>query len=191
MAKPTLSLLRRQIGNANNAKIGYVRPQGRMTEGYFGIYLKIFAFLLPPLLFAAIFSFYVFANIVPNEKSFYVNDQNVKQSLGSAFYVSVSASKLLFVASWTSTVVMTLIPIAMLLFSYPVAQKLIQHSDNQSLHDLPSPYQFDLLVRVLFGSTSSLWFLFWYLIDSKKKKLPIISELSKSVVVFVLILSLA
>lgn len=75
----------------------------------------------------------------------------------TAFLVDFSATKLVTVASWTSSTTSLLPPFAMVLLSYPVARSISEASQRGNKDELPSPYQFGLLLELLGGNVGSLW----------------------------------
>jgi hypothetical protein len=75
----------------------------------------------------------------------------------SAFLVDFSVTRLVTVASWTSTLTSLLPSFAMLLVRFPVARTLMTASRDRNTNDLPTPYQLSMLLGVLSGSVGSLW----------------------------------
>jgi hypothetical protein len=79
------------------------------------------------------------------------NDSNV-------FFAKISATTLITIASWCSTIAPILVGFAVTLISYPVASSILSASEKQKVTELPTPYQLSLLLRMLSnGSLSSLW----------------------------------
>ncbi|KAH7346928.1 hypothetical protein BKA66DRAFT_447756 [Pyrenochaeta sp. MPI-SDFR-AT-0127] len=76
----------------------------------------------------------------------------------SAVFVNISATTLITIASWSSTLAPLLIASALTLASYPVARKILLASQSEDMNSLPTPYQFTLLLRMVSNSSpSSLW----------------------------------
>ena len=73
------------------------------------------------------------------------------------YYVNYSATRLITVSSWTSTVTSFTSTFVMALVSYPVAKAYLNHSEVGTADELPTPYQFRLIIGLLGGSLGSLW----------------------------------
>ncbi|PMD35074.1 hypothetical protein L207DRAFT_588563 [Hyaloscypha variabilis F] len=82
----------------------------------------------------------------------------------SAYLINFSATKLLTVASWTSTLSSLLPSFVMVLVSYPVACTLLDASKDKKTDNLPTPYQLSMLLGTLNGTFGSLWNWLMYLI---------------------------
>ena len=80
----------------------------------------------------------------------------------SAYFVDFSATRLLTLASWTSSVAPMLPMFAMNLISYPVAQRILRSSKPRQARDLPTRYQIHLYLELLEGGVGSLWKWFKY-----------------------------
>lgn len=77
----------------------------------------------------------------------------------SAIFVNISATTLITIASWSSTLAPLLIASALTLASYPVSRKILLASQNEDTKSLPTPYQFTLLLRMVSNSSpSTLWY---------------------------------
>lgn len=57
------------------------------------------------------------------------------------YYVNFSATRILFVASWSSTVAPMLVGAIMTLSLFPISRKLFQISRSDNTSRLPTPYQ--------------------------------------------------
>lgn len=75
----------------------------------------------------------------------------------NAYLVRFSATRLITVASWSSSVAPLLPTFVMTLMSYPAAQGILRASRNGSRGRLPTPYQMNLFISMLGGSIGSLW----------------------------------
>ncbi|KAK5057838.1 hypothetical protein LTR84_011839 [Exophiala bonariae] len=75
----------------------------------------------------------------------------------SAYYVRYSATRLITVSSWTSTVTSFTTTFVMTLVSYPLARSYTRKSDLGVSNELPTTYQFKLIIGLLGGSLGSLW----------------------------------
>jgi hypothetical protein len=108
----------------------------------------------------------------------------------SAFLVDFSATRLLTVASWTSTLTSLLPSFAMVLVSFPVARTIMNASKDKNTDDLPTPYQLSMLLSVLSGSIGSLWDWFKYRGWEKRERVNGIARGSIIWLLFVLVLGL-
>jgi hypothetical protein len=75
----------------------------------------------------------------------------------SVFYVDYSATRLILVASWSSSIVFTTIGSFMTLLSFSIAADMIRNSRLLHLDTLPTPDQLALLIDLLDGKRSALW----------------------------------
>lgn len=83
----------------------------------------------------------------------------------SAYYINYSATRLITVSSWTSTVTSFTSTFIMALVSYPLAKSYLQKSNSGTSNELPTTYQFRLMIGLLGGSLGSIWswlgYCFW------------------------------
>ncbi len=79
------------------------------------------------------------------------------ESDDTAFYVDFSATRLITVASWTSSVAPVLPTFFMSLLSYSTAQSIMRASADGRYSKLPTPYQLSLLLSILGAEIGSLW----------------------------------
>ncbi|KIW61169.1 hypothetical protein PV05_01326 [Exophiala xenobiotica] len=75
---------------------------------------------------------------------------------GNAYYVDFNPTTLVTIASWSSTVAPLLAVCAMTLVSFPIANQLKAHSQMAGF-DLPTPYQFGLLLETMTGGITPLF----------------------------------
>lgn len=75
----------------------------------------------------------------------------------SAYLVDFSATRLITIASWTSSVAPLLSGFVMTLLSFPTARRISQSSERNRAPSLPTPYQLSLYLALLSGSFGSLW----------------------------------
>lgn len=75
----------------------------------------------------------------------------------SIFYVDYSATRLLLVASLSSTTVFLFMGSFMTLLSFPLAADMIRNSREPFLDMLPKPCQLALLIDLLDGKNGALW----------------------------------
>lgn len=97
-----------------------------------------------------------------------------------AYYVNFNATTLATIASWSSTVAPLLAVAALALYSYPISKRLKEHSQTHG-RDLPTPFQFGLLLEALSGSITAFFSLGAYL--SWKSHQKMVSMLRSSFIV--------
>ena len=72
------------------------------------------------------------------------------------YLVDYPAPRLFFIASWASSVSLSLIGTLMVLASYPIAHGILIRS-TADYHSSPTPYQLSLLIETLNGQPMSIW----------------------------------
>ena len=109
------------------------------------------------------------------------------------YYVRYSPTRLIRVASWSSSTVFTLMGSFMTLLSTFIAAEIIRSSTTPLLHMLPTPRQLALLVDLLDGKRGALWQWFQDLFRRKSKKTRNIwmVEISAAIQIFAICLSCA
>lgn len=76
----------------------------------------------------------------------------------SAILVDMSSTTLTLIASWSSTAAPLLLSFALTLASYPIARRLLIANRENSTQDLPTPFQFAIMLRMVRNaSPASLW----------------------------------
>ena len=75
----------------------------------------------------------------------------------SAYLVNYSATRLITIASWTSSVAPLLPGFVMTLLSFPAARRFLRTSQAGQDQSLPTPYQLGLYLQLLNGGVGSLW----------------------------------
>lgn len=108
----------------------------------------------------------------------------------TVFFIDYSASRLILVASWSSSTAFTLIGSFMKLLSYPLAADMIRNSSGPYLDMLPTPDQLALLINLLDGKTGSLWRWVMGLWERKKTKTRYVWALESSAVLLIFALIL-
>ena len=132
---------------------------------------------VPMLALSGVLLALIFSNQVQNNPSLFDGGNNTRKSTDdAAYYVDYSATRLITVASWTSTVAPLLPSFIMILISYPIAQRILNNSRTHGTESLPTPYQTSLLLGLYTGSVSSLWPLFKYRSWQSHERLPSIAR---------------
>ena len=80
----------------------------------------------------------------------------------SAYLVNYSATRLITIASWSSSVAPLLPGFVMTLLSFPAARRFLGTSHSGQEQSLPTPYQLGLYLQLLTGGGGSLWQLIKY-----------------------------
>ena len=75
----------------------------------------------------------------------------------SAYLVNYSATRLITIASWTSSIAPLLPGFVMTLLSFPAARRFLRTSQAGREQSLPTPYQLGLYLQLLNGGIGSLW----------------------------------
>ena len=167
------------------------RRKGIINGANMEIGLASATLLVPMLALSAILITLVFSHQMPNNNSTYtITGNGTAESLGAAYYVDYSATTLVYIASLTSTVATLLLSAAMVLFSYFLASKFAKQSDNGEHHRLPSPYQLELLIRIIDGRLMALWSYLLYLFGSKQKRIrvmPVLLQASALMIALVIL----
>ena len=117
---------------------------------------------LPMVAFTLIILAFVFANTVNNHGCSF-NDLCSAAGLMNAtsnsyYYVDFSATSLVFISSWSSTISFALVSVLMTIHAYSVAAQLLRvSSSEEDVGAGLSPYQLSLLLRVLSAELLTLW----------------------------------
>jgi hypothetical protein len=110
--------------------------------------------LFSALLLGLVYHYRIVQNAFVSENLAFDSGQDDSNS----FFAKISATTLIVIASWCSTIAPILVGFAVTLISYPVASSILSASEKQKATELPTPYQLSLLLRMLSnGSLSSLW----------------------------------
>lgn len=114
------------------------------------------------LLIAALFGL-IFGYRVKSDNSLFPQVSN-SHLLGNrgVFLVNYSATRIVFVASWASTMAPLLAGFIMNLHSFQAALMMTRSSSGYDQHDLPTPYQYSLLVGLCLASIGRLRRFFSY-----------------------------
>jgi hypothetical protein len=78
-------------------------------------------------------------------------DSNTGTNEAGVYYVRVSSTTLVLLASFSSSVSTILISFFMLLISYPISKRILRSSELRNTDNLPTSYQFGLLIASLYG----------------------------------------
>jgi hypothetical protein len=124
------------------------------------IFVSVFMISAPLTVFTAFLIGIVFKyRLQPIESSSpsYLSDLNPQYNQSGIYYVEFSATKLVVLASVSSTVAPLLASFFMTLVSYPIAGRILSRSNGKQLAELPTPSQLGLLIVTLSGGPGPLW----------------------------------
>ncbi|KAK5063183.1 hypothetical protein LTR84_005260 [Exophiala bonariae] len=146
------------------------RIHGRVKE----IMIAFAVMTIPMTIFSALLLGLIFHyRVVQNP---FVSDDlafDAGQDVSSVVFVKISATTLITIASWSSTTAPILVGFPVTLVSYPVASGILTASIKQEAAQLPTPYQFSLLLKMLSGgSVSALWSWLQYAFGWKARREP-------------------
>ena len=155
--------------------------QGAISD----ILTSLAVIMIPAVLLTAVLLGLITHNQVQQTYSALPGVPNPQATDSTALFVEFSATRLLTVASWISTMSSLLPSFAMTLLSYPVAKSILNASRNRSRAKLPTPYQLSMLLGVLNGSVGSLWS--WVKYRGWKRREPVNSAAIYSIIGLVLV----
>ena len=167
----------RQDGGNASETASRLRRNGIMGGAKLEIGLASATILIPMIALSAVLMASVYSCQMPDNNSSYSFGNGTAIPLGSAYYVNYSATTLVYIASLSSTVATLLLSAAMVLFSYLLASKMAYQSDNAEVLLLPSPYQLELLIRMIDGRMMALWSYVLYFVGSKQNRIRIMPVL--------------
>ena len=167
---------------------------GKMRGRKLEIGLAAAFFIVPMLTLAALLIGLVCRHRMPDHFSSYSLDNQNNQTwlpLGSAYFVNYSSTTLVYIASLSSTLSTLLIPAAMLLYSFVLANDLAKDSDQAAISNLPSPFQLDMLIKMVEGRLTVLWSYTRYAFGSKRRRINIVPSLQHASVALLALAVLA
>ncbi|KAJ8112531.1 hypothetical protein OPT61_g5117 [Boeremia exigua] len=140
---------------------GYTPPV-RISTHTHNILVACGLIVLPMIIFTSVALAFVFSNTVSNEGCSFDNlcptAGLINTTSNAYYYVDFSATSLVFISSWSSTISFTLVGVLMSIYAYSVAAQMLHHPNFAPHHrDSPSPYQLSLVIRVLNAEILSLW----------------------------------
>lgn len=179
--------------------VDYERLNARkrtMSKGIMGgwqldIGLASVMLILPMLVLTVLLLALVVGHQMPNHSSTYSYNSETELALGSAYFVKYSATTLVYIASLSSTLATLLISAAMVLFSYPLARSMILESDANNAPKLPTPFQLQLLIRLVDGRLTALWSYLLYTFGKKQRQVTVVPMLLEAVAMMLALVLLA
>ena len=86
-----------------------------------------------------------------------ISGSSLEKTDTDVYYVDISATTLVLIASYSSTIASLIIGFTISLSFFPLAAKISTYSQRERLTYLPTPYQLGLLIALRNGSIGSLW----------------------------------
>ncbi|KAL9109056.1 MAG: hypothetical protein Q9227_006296 [Pyrenula ochraceoflavens] len=140
--------------------------------------LKVFwptlAVVLPMTLFSAVTLGLVYGYRVNprDERNDFLLPTNKSLLDDHYIYVNFSATRLVFITSWSSSFAPVLIGFLMVLWQAPLALQILEASQRRELGALATPYQLSLIINMATGSLSQLFAYLQYFFSHRKVKIP-------------------
>jgi hypothetical protein len=128
-----------------------------LTGAYTDIWMALGIVTIPMLVLSFLLLGLVYRYRVEQNPANLLGPASQATSESNAFLVKLSATRLITVASWSSTCAPMLPTFAMTLISYPTARRILASSKRREVAKLPTPYQLSLLLGLFTGSIGSLW----------------------------------
>lgn len=139
--------------------------------------------IFPMVAFSAVLYGLILMYRMPDFNSSYTQDNGTAQPLGQAYYVDYSSTTLVYIASLSSSISTLLVPAAMVLYSYSLAKVVARKSDGLTTMgvpkdaELPSPFQLELLIRMVDGRLTVLWSFLLYICGPRRRRTNVIPVL--------------
>ena len=179
------------------AGYGRLNAQKRTTsKGIMGVWqleigLTSVVLILPMFMLTTLLLTLVFGHQMPNHSSTYSYNNETELPLGSAYFVNYSATTLVYIASLASTLATLLISAAIILFSYSLARNMTLESDANNAPKLPTPFQLQLLIRMVDGRPTALVSYLLYVFGKKQGQVTVVPLLVKAVAMMLALALLA
>jgi hypothetical protein len=131
------------------------------------------AIILPISLVAGVLIGLICGYRVRAEQSLFQSSGNASEAPSSTYVlVDYSATRLIFLASWLSTMAPILASFVMVLWSLPIAQTMRTASAELDAGHLPTPYQLSLIIGVTLASMQRLRRYFEYVLFGARPQIP-------------------
>ncbi|KIY02643.1 uncharacterized protein Z520_01108 [Fonsecaea multimorphosa CBS 102226] len=153
-------------------------------SAHFGFWWTIAIVGLPIPFFTATILAFVFVFRVPNDTTHPLSAIKTTSVDSQSILVDFSATRLTFIASWSSTLAPMLLGSLMALWHIPTACRLASATAQNDIHELPTPHQLSMLIGLSNGSFEELRKYFVYRLSKVKAHQS--SLLTRSAVVLVI-----
>ncbi|KAK0515611.1 hypothetical protein JMJ35_001645 [Cladonia borealis] len=147
--------------------------------------------ILPMFTLTAVLLALVYGHNMPYHSSTYSYNNETELPLGAAYFVNYPATTLVYIASLSSTLATLLISAAMILFSYSLARSMTLESDANNAPKLPSPFQLQLLIRMVDGRLTALGSYLLYRLGKKQRQVTVVPMLIEAVAMMLALVLLA
>ncbi|KAE9364794.1 hypothetical protein N431DRAFT_489274 [Stipitochalara longipes BDJ] len=142
---------------------GEVRTKHYASRGHTAVLIPSCIIILPMLLFPAILLGVVFHYRISGSAPLFPSLASPSAGLDQdAYYVDMSATTIATIASWSSSVALSLVGFAMALWTYSISSSVLAQTHGTRYTELPTPFQFALLLKLVSGGMSPLWDVFSY-----------------------------
>ncbi|KEQ58392.1 uncharacterized protein M437DRAFT_59500 [Aureobasidium melanogenum CBS 110374] len=122
-----------------------------MSRRYSDIALSALVITVPFLILSGVLLALVFNLRVVQEPSIFSQGQQNTLNEPGVYYVNISSTFLVFIASWSSSIVPMLATFMMTLASFPIANNVLKQSRLEKCTRSLTPYQFALALNFLSG----------------------------------------
>lgn len=124
------------------------------------IALSTACLIVPTVLLSVGLLSFIYIHKIDNSTILAISPETIQDT---AIYVDASSTVLVFISSWMSSLAPLLTAFAVALATYPIAQQLLQDSNDERRDKLPTSFQLSIAIKFVNGSTwSSLWNLLHY-----------------------------
>ena len=180
--KLTNAMSRPKYDRSKYAEIQIKEPKKSKKDGIIGgqkleMLLASTLLIVPLAALTAMLIGLVIDRRMPDNNSTYSHDNRTALPLETAYFVNYSSTTLVYIASLSSTLATLLIGPAMLLFSFSLARDIGKNSDEGAISKLPSPYQLELLIRLIDGKLMVLWSYLLYICGGRERRTKIVPVL--------------
>ncbi|KAH6633296.1 hypothetical protein C7974DRAFT_169050 [Boeremia exigua] len=143
-------------------KTGGYTPAVRISTHTHNILVACSLIVLPMIIFTSVALAFVFSNTVSNQGCSFDDlcptAGLINTTSSNYYYVDFSATSLVFISSWSSTISFALVGVLMSMYAYSIAAEMLHRPDFSPQHgNAMSPYQLSLVIRVLNAEIFSLW----------------------------------
>jgi hypothetical protein len=161
-----------------------VPTKHRASRGYSAVLIQSCVIILPMLVFPAVLLGVVFHYRISGSASLFPSLDSPSAELDqNAYYVNMSATTIATIASWSSSVALSLVGFAMALWTFSISSSVLAQTHGEKYTELPTPFQFALLLKLVSGGMSPLWDVFSYGRGWRKKRSKISPVVLKTTVV--------
>ena len=150
------------------------------SRAYKDIIIACLIISFPLVVLSGVLLGFIYANQVTQSDSTpsAFQQANATANDASAYLVDFSATRLITIASWTSSVAPLLPSFVMSLLSFPAARRMLKTSRAGQSQRLPTPYQLALYLKLMTGGWNALWqwlkYRFW---GTRERQAPVITRL--------------